>query len=323
MADGASHANAVHRIAASPTTVQRGIIDPQAAFIAQVRSGDTILLDTMTMWNGAVGADLDVATALSLRDQGKAAGRGPHSLTGPIAVEGAKPGDTLRIDIERLDVADHGINMIFPGAQSRALLPDLFPDAELRHFVLDRRTMTTQLCEGVTIPLRPFLGIMGVLPADGPPRSSAIPGPFGGNIDCPDLVEGSTIFLPVFVAGGGFYVGDAHAAQGCGEVVQTALETSIEAQLRVTIVDGPAIGRPRAETRDHLITMGFSVDLREAARQAVTDMITLLVETRGMKPSDAYALCSLQADLLVTQIVNGENGIHVRVPKAIFTGGAP
>ncbi len=314
-----------HTIRASATTIQRGVIAPQAAPVLTVASGDTVILDTWAMWDNAGGAGLDLAHALALRDRFRAEGRGPHSLTGPIAVRTAEPGDILKVEIERLEIADHGINVIFPGKQSRGLLSDVFEDAELRHFALDRRTMTTTLGDRVTIPLRPFLGIMGVSPPAGDaPRSSAIPGDFGGNIDCSDLVAGSVLYLPVFADGAGFYAGDAHAAQGAGEVVQTALETAMTAaQLKLTVLKGRSIKRPRAETPHHFITMGLDEDLREAARQAVLDMIDLLVDAHDMTARDAYALCSLQADLLVTQLVNGVNGIHARMPKAIFRQDRP
>lgn len=314
----------IHVLKACASTVQGGVIDPKAPPVHTVASGDTVILDTWTMWDNAGGASLDLELAMALRDRFRAEGRGPHSLTGPIAVETARPGDVLKVDIESLDVADHGINLIFPGGRSRGLLNDVFSDAELRHFQLDRRTMTTRFGENITIPLRPFLGIMGVLPPpDQAARSSAIPGNFGGNIDCADLVAGSTLYLPVFVDGAGFYAGDAHAAQGSGEVVQTALETAMTAaKLRLTVLKGRSITRPWAETREHFITMGLDEDLREAARQAVLDMIELMVATKGMSRSDAYALCSLQADLLVTQLVNGVSGIHARMPKSIFQGGA-
>lgn len=312
-----------HVIKASAATVQSGIIDPHVPPICTIASGDRVLLDTWTMWDDAAGPDLDLAGALALRDQCRAHNRGPHSLTGPIAVESALPGDILKVDILRLEVADHGINLIFPGASSRGLLADVFADPQMRRFDLDRTTMTTSLGDRVRIPLRPFLGIMGVLPPGDASHSSAIPGPFGGNIDCPDLVAGTTLYLPVFVAGAGFYAGDAHAVQGAGEVVQTALETGMRAaELRLSVVKGRTIRRPYAETPDHFITMGLAEDLREAARQAVLDMIDLLAHVQAMEASDAYALCSLQADLLVTQLVNGVNGIHARMPKSIFRDGS-
>lgn len=312
---------ATHQLKASAATVMRGVISPDAKPVLNIASGDTVVLDTWTMWDNAVREDMRIDEALALRDRCRAEGRGPHTLTGPIAVATAEPGDVLKVEVERLDVADHGVNLV-PGKPSRGLLADIFGDAELRHFRLDRATMTAQFGDRITLPLRPFLGIMGVLPPAGAaPQSSAIPGNFGGNIDCADLVEGSVLYLPVFVEGAGFYAGDAHAAQGAGEVVQTALETAMTAaQLKLSVIKGRSIQRPRAETRDHVITMGLAEDLREAARQAVLDMIDHLAQTQAMRPQDAYALCSLQADLVVTQLVNGVNGIHARLPKAIFAG---
>jgi acetamidase/formamidase len=309
---------ATHRIKASAATIQRGIISALAVPVLTIASGDTVILDTWSMWDNSGGADLTLEKALSLRDRYRAENRGPHMLTGPISVETAEPGDVLKIEIERLEISDHGINLI-PGQPSRGLLADIFADAELRHFPLDAATMTAKLGD-VTIPLRPFLGIMGVSPPlSEPPRSSAIPGNFGGNIDCSDLTAPSVLYLPVFVKGAGFYAGDAHAAQGSGEVNQTALETAFKAaQLKLSVVKGRSIARPRAETTDHFITMGLDEDLREAARQAVLDMIDHLTANHGMTRADAYTLCSLQADLMVTQLVNGVCGIHARMPKAIF-----
>ena len=310
---------ATHQLKASAATIMRGVISPLAEPVLRIASGDTVVLDTWTMWDNAVCEDMRIEQALALRDRCREEGRGPHALTGPIAVTTAEPGDVLKVEIERLEVAAHGVNLV-PGKQSRGLLADIFDEAELRHFRLDQSSMTAKFGDGITIPLKPFLGIMGVLPpASAAPQSSAIPGNFGGNIDCADLVEGSVLYLPVFVEGAGFYAGDAHAAQGAGEVVQTALETAMRAaELKFTVIKGRAIKRPRAETRDHFITMGLDADLREAARQAVLDMIDHLAETHRTRPQDAYALCSLQGDLLVTQLVNGVNGIHARLPKAIF-----
>ena len=314
---------ATHVIKASAATVQGGIISPQVKPILTIASGDTVIFDTWSMWDNLCGPDLTVENALALRDRFRGENRGPHSLTGPIAVQTAEPGDVLKVEIERLDIAEHGINLI-PGKQSRGLLSDIFVNTELRHFALDPRTMMAKFGDRVTIPLRPFLGIMGVSPPpDAPARSSAIPGNFGGNIDCSDLTAGSVLYLPVFVKGAGFYAGDAHAAQGSGEVVQTALETAFTAaQLKLSVVKGRAIKRPQAETADHFITMGLDEDLREAARQAVLDMIDFLTATQGLTREDAYALCSLQADLIVTQLVNGVCGIHARMPKAIFSKGS-
>lgn len=313
---------AIHVVRADRETIQRGLIDPHARPLRNIASGDTVILNTWKMWGDQAGPKLDMAEALALRERYRAEGRGPHSLTGPIMIETALPGDVLKVEIQRLVIDEHGINMILPGNASRGLLADVFTEPELRHFKLDPDAMTTEFNNRITIPLRPFLGIMGVLPSGDEPRNSAIPGAFGGNIDCSDLTVGSILYLPVFVPGAGFFTGDAHAVQGAGEVSQTALETAMtEVELRLTVLKGRSIKRPWAETADHFITMGLDPDLRQAARQAVLDMIDLLAATKEMTPSDAYALCSLQADLIVTQLVNGVSGIHARMPKAIFHDG--
>ena len=179
--------------------------------------------------------------------------------------------------------------------------------------------MTTELKPGLRLPLRPFLGIMGVAPAEPGSHSSVVPGPFGGNIDCPDLVAGTSLFLPVFAEGARFYTGDAHASQGCGEVDQTAIETAMRsAKLRFSLSDEPQRVRPRAETPKHYITMGFDEDLRTAGKQAVADMVDFLGAEQDLSPEEAYSLCSIAGDLVVTQVVNIAQGIHVRMPKAPF-----
>ena len=251
---------------------------------------------------------------LTLRERWR--GHGPHSITGPVEIHGARPGMVLRVDVLEYRLRNHGFNVLLPRGVGRGLLADDFDGGQIRHFHLDTESMTTTLNGGVTIPLRPFLGIMGVAPVQPGPHISSVPGNFGGNIDCPELVVGSSLFLPVWVDGARFYAGDAHAAQGCGEVNQTALESAMEAaRLRLTLMDGPPIKRPRIETPTHLITMGLDQDLREAARQATRDMIDLLVHEYGLDEQDAYVLCSLQADLSITQLVNGTSGVHARLER--------
>ena len=306
-----------HRLAASVETVRVGLIDRDFPPVLEIVPGDEVDIETWSMWGGAAGPDTTMADVRVLRE--RHAGSGPHSLTGPIAVTGARPGDVLRIDVLGLALSDHGMNLCPPGATSRGILAERFPDGFLRHFRLDAATMTTELKPGLRLPLRPFLGIMGVAPAEPGSHSSVVPGPFGGNIDCPDLVVGSSFFLPVFADGALFYAGDAHASQGCGEVDQTAIETAFpSARLRFSLSDEPSLTRPRAETPEHYITMGFDEDLRSAGRLAVGDMVDFLVAAKGLSEEEAYALCSIAGDLAVTQVVNINQGIHVRMPKALF-----
>ncbi|MEO8936221.1 MAG: acetamidase/formamidase family protein [Burkholderiaceae bacterium] len=307
----------LHRLAASFETVRVGVIDRSHPALLTIQSGDEVDLSTWCLWANEVdfGASFDEVMAVRKRH----AGRGPHSLTGPIAVEGARPGDVLRVDILQLDVGATGMNLMAPGAVSRGLLADEFPEGSVRHFRLDRASMTAAFCDGIRVPLRPFLGILGVAPEASGPHISSVPGPFGGNIDCADLVVGTTLFLPVWVDGALFYAGDAHATQGHGEVNGTALETSMDnARLRLSIEPGLTLGAPRAETPTHWITMDFDVDLKRAARRALVAMVDWVVTLSGLARDDAYRLCSMAADLIVTQVVNGRDGIHVRLARSLL-----
>ncbi len=307
----------LHRLAAGPDTIRVGVIDRAFPPLLTINPGDEVFLSTLALWGGEVpfGASFDEVMQIRQRY----AGHGPHSLTGPIAVRGARAGQVLRVDILRLDVGPIAMNLMAAGAQSRGLLADEFPAGSVRHFKLDRETMTTEFAPGIRVSLRPFLGILGVAPHDDGPRTSVVPGPFGGNIDCADLVAGTTLFLPIWVDGALFYAGDAHAAQGHGEVNGTALETSMDlAHLRLSIAPGASLAAPRAETPTHWITMDFDPDLRTAARKALAAMVDQLAAVAALAREEAYRLCSVAADLVVTQLVNGHSGVHVRVAKALF-----
>ncbi len=307
----------VHRLEAGPATIRVGLIDRSYPALLTVDPGDEVHLSTLGLWAGEVAFGASFEEVMRVR--ARYAGRGPHSITGPIAVHGAKAGQILRVDILELQVGDVGMNLMAPGANSRGLLADDFPQGSVRHFRLDRERMTVEFPGGIRLPLRPFLGILGVAPADEGPHSSVLPGAFGGNIDCAELVAGTTLFLPIQVDGALFYAGDAHALQGHGEVNGTALETSMErARLRLSIEPGSSIPAPRAETPTHWITMDFDRDLRSAARRALAAMVDHLAERTRLERDDAYRLCSLAADLVITQIVNGNLGVHVRLRKDLL-----
>jgi acetamidase/formamidase len=310
---------ACHALPATPETVRVGLIDRAHPPVLAVDAGDEVVVETWNHWADAVTPSTTLEDVIRYRTE-VYPGRGPHSVTGPIEVVGARPGDVLRVDILDLVIRGHGYNLNLPGSYGMGLLPEDFPDGAIRHFVLDRATMTTEFAPGIRLPLAPFLGIMGVAPAEPGPHSSVPPGDFGGNIDLADLTAGTTLFLPVFVDGARFYAGDAHACQGDGEVNLTAIETAMsEARLRLSLADGPAIERPRAETAEHLITLAFDQDLDVAAKVAVRDMVRWLGDDWKLSACDAYALCSLAVDLSVTQVVNKNRGIHAKLPKAIFS----
>lgn len=243
-----------------------------------------------------------------------------HILTGPVAVEGAAPGDVLRVDI--LDVRlrqDWGYNFIRPLAGT---LQDDFPAPRLLNIPLDAAANVARLPWGLELPLRPFFGVMGVAPPPAWGRiGTIVPRAMGGNIDNKELVAGTTLFLPVFTPGALFSCGDGHGAQGDGEVNVTAIETALEGRFRLTVEKGAGLAYPRAETPTHLITMGMDPDLDRCVVIALRDMIRLMGERGGLGAEDAYTLCSIAADLRVTQTVNGSKGVHCMIERGMTERG--
>ncbi len=246
-------------------------------------------------------------------------GEGAHFLTGPIFVESAAPGDTLQIDIVNVRLSsDYAFNGF--RHDGGALEGELDHDAG-KLIWLDRRRMTAQFAPGIVLPLAPFFGSIGVAPAGGR-ISSRAPGLFGGNLDNRDLVAGSTLFLPVQVAGALVSIGDGHAGQGQGEVDGAALETSLDGRFRFTVRKDLHGKAPRAETPTDYISMGLAEHLPDAAKMAVREMVAFLVDVKHLPPDEAYMLCSVAGNLVVTQMVDGTVGAHMLLPKSIFTSGA-
>jgi acetamidase/formamidase len=195
-------------------------------------------------------------------------------------------------------------------------LPEEFTDYERIHLLIDREKRTATLPWGTSVPLDPFFGIMGVAPPKEWGRvGSPEPRAFGGNMDNKDLRPGSTLYLPVFNEGALFSAGDGHGCQGHGEVCITALETALNGKFRLTVRKDMKIKQPFAETNEQLISMGLNTDLDEAARQAVREMVRLVTERSELNRNQAYMLCSLVADLHVTQLVDIVKGIHMIMPK--------
>jgi len=309
-----------HVLRAGPQTVHTGYFDSTLPPVLSIDSGDMVVLSTMMLMDGQLRCGMSPEELLALRQCYVDRGIGPHTLTGPIFVRGAEPGDVLEVRIGRLLLADGGVNYHLPGTLKAGALPEEFPNGRIRTLQFDLETMTASLTPEIRVPLKPFLGIMGVAPRPGERRPSGVPDYFGGNIDNKELGEGTTLYLPVNVRGALFSAGDAHAAQGDGEVNVTAAETALrEAALQFVVRKNMRLERPMAETTTHWITMGFHRDLDEAARIALRDALTFL-GSRGLSPDDAYAMASLAVDLRVTQVVNGNKGVHTMIPKAILPG---
>lgn len=307
-----------HHLPSNSDTVHWGFWDAILPPVLTVASGDIVTIETLS------GEPEDMPSASAMIVEGhldvhrKAErGPGPHFLTGPIYVDGAEVGDVLEVKI--IDIRfrqDWGWNLQLPGFGS---LPDDFPDRRLMHIPLDREAMVARPSWGGEIPLRPFFGNFGVAPPPSFGRcDSIVPREFGGNMDNKDLITGSTVYFPVFNKGALFSAGDGHAVQGHGEVCLTAIETCLSGDVQLTVRKDMSLTMPRAETEAAWITMGLNVDLDEAARQALREMIDLIVGLSGMSRQDAYSLCSLAADLHVTQLVDVNKGIHCILPKHVL-----
>jgi acetamidase/formamidase len=286
-------------------------------------------------------------------------GRGPHIITGPIFVEGAAPGDVLEVQIlELMPRVPYGINNSgptsgvldpnyagrlgpfysgtldanYPGRLSTTA-PVIPPHGPVRNRMLIRTAKVggrevALFSEGITIPLAPFMGVMGVAPAEpmiGAPgvtvsgvQSSTPPGIFGGNLDVKDLKAGSTLYLPVFQPGALFYTGDPHSAQGDGEVSGTAIEHSLSATFRFVLRKGKTIHAPRAEDPTHYILMGIDLDLDRAMRLATQEVVLFLVEEKGLTLDRAYSLASIAVDFHIAEAVDQTQIVTGKIPKSIF-----
>jgi acetamidase/formamidase len=314
----------LHQLPLTPENIHWGYYDASLEPALRVRSGDRVFFENL-LARGVerlrlAGFDESRFLPSMLAVEEVETDRlGAHPLNGPVFVEGAEPGDVLEVRIVDVGfLTPYGVSGFLPGGGT---LPDEFPAATLRRFEIDTiaGTATMQGVPGVQIPVRPFFGSIGVAPPLLSGRvNSRAPGPYVGNLDNKELVEGTTLFLPVHVPGGLLSIGDGHAAQGDGEVSGTAIETSLYGTIEITLRKGMALRWPRAETPTHYVSMGLHPDLDEAARMATSEMVAFLASELGMERADAYVLCSVALDLRVTQLVDGTKGVHGMLSKELF-----
>ena len=323
-AQGQRPPSRTHRLEATPSTVAYGYYWSEAAPVLRIASGDIIDVDTLLTNTpqglsraGVVEARIQNSLKAVVREvTGEKRAPGGHILTGPVYVEGAEPGDTLEVKILSIDFPiDYGYNGcsgFLPENCQRGATTTIIP--------IDKKTMTATLFPGIVVPLRPFFGSMGVAPAPELGRvSSNPPGKHAGNLDNKELVVGSTLLIPVFVRGALFEVGDGHAAQGDGEVDQTAIETSLRGRLQLTVRKGMKLVWPRAETATDFISMAADPDLTIATKTAIQEMVDFLSDSRKLTKQQAYQLVSVAGNVAITQLVDKPNvGVHVKVPKNIF-----
>ncbi len=321
---GQTRPPATHRLEAAPNTVAVGYYWSEAKPALRIASGEIIDVDTLLTNNPAglarAGVPDDKIQAslktITTEVTGDRRGPGGHILTGPVYVEGAQPGDALEVKILSIDLPiDYGYN------GCNGFVPDNCErGTPSKILALDRKNMTAEFAPGIVIPLRPFFGSMGVAPAAELGRASSNPpGRHAGNMDNKELVAGSTLYIPVFAPGALFEIGDGHAAQGDGEVDQTAIETSLRGRLQLTVRKGMPLNFPRAETATDFISMAFDPDLTRATTMAIQEMVDFIAATRKMSKHQAYQLVSVAGNVAITQLVDKPNlGVHVRLPRSIF-----
>jgi acetamidase/formamidase len=314
-----------YTIQATPQTVAWGHYDSGATPVLRIKSGDTVVFHTLItnspegLEKAGVAPDQVQASLRKVFAEAKDRGPGGHILTGPVYVEGAEPGDTLEVRIVKIDLdLPYAYNAFRYGSGA---LPEDFPYGRMKIIPLDAKAMVASFAPGITIPLHPFFGSMGVAPPPSIGRYDSVPpGIVGGNMDDKSLVAGTTVFFPVWSPGGLFEVGDGHAGQGNGEVDITALETSLVGTFQFILHKATHQDYPRAESPTQYIAMGFDDDLAEAARKAVRHMIDFLAAEKGMSRDDAYMLTSVAGDVEITELVDRNKGVHVMMPKSVFSG---
>jgi acetamidase/formamidase len=318
---------AEHTLMPSPKTVHIGYFLASIKPVLTIDSGDIVTLESAAAivpsvvdQSGVVPPSAVPQYQRDIYGEVKDRGPGPHVLTGPIEIRGAEPGDVLEVRILDVSLAiDYGYNRQRPYAGA---LPDEFTALWTRIIPINRETKTAEVAKGVNIPLNgPFFGTMGLAPDPSMGRiSSGPPGVHTGNLDNKDLIAGTTLYMPVHAPGALFSAGDAHAAQGHGEVDLTGVETGMRGKFQFILRKDMKLVWPRAETPTHWIVMGLHPNLEEAMKIAVRETIDFITKRfPHLTREEAYMIASVAVDYHVTQVVDGTKGIHGMIPKTIFT----
>lgn len=302
---------------ATPATSQWGVFDNAQVPVLTINSGDTVSIETMAAsYNQVVpGTTIDQIIHLNTDVEG----RGPHTVTGPIFVKGAEPGDTLRIRINKIVPRPYASNDTTPG---KGLFPEEFGNKKpfVKYYYLDLKKMQMQFAPGIVIPIAPFPGIVAVAQAKPGKFDTIPPGPFGGNMDLRILTEGSTLYLPVFVKGALVWTGDSHAGQGNGEIDLTAMETAFaEFNVTMDVIKNKQLTWPRAETKTDWVAVGYDADLNKAFDILKDETIKLIMELRHIDRTKAQKIMLETWNCPIAEVVNGVKGVYCMVPKAAGT----
>lgn len=309
----------VHTLPSTTETVRIGTMDPAASIVLTIQSGDVVFFpNTWVNWANEAKEGMSFVEREPIR---KKYPQGPYSLIGPVAVEGAEPGDVIECRMLRLRPIDWGWNSAPKGVGA---LPGDFDEPYLHYLHFDRDRTYTDFAPGVRLPLAPIQGVLAAQPAGDKPVSAILSGRYGGNIVLRELVAGTALFLPVEVAGGRLWTGDSHAAQGDGVVDQTAIETAME-DLRIQYVLHKRVdlAAPIAETPTHWIVLGFGESIEDALTASLRQTIDWLSRSTGLSKLDIYALSSIAGSFRITQYAHQTNTVYSSIPAKTVHGMIP
>ncbi len=280
-------------------------LSPHHPPVLTIEPGETVRVSTLDCFGGQIRCEQDQLSRIDWERINPA--------TGPIAVRGARPGDTLAVDILDIRVAPQGVMVAVPG------------DAGLGRLIPATRTKVIPLTAGkarfspeLTLPAEPMIGVIGTAPAE-LAVPTGTPGPHGGNMDCREIRAGTTLYLPVFVPGALLALGDLHAAMGDGEVVGVGIETAGEVDLRVRLLPGIAVPLPVLENPAAVMTIASAATLEEAAQTATAAMVRLLVDSGKIDASEAAMLLSVTGQLRICQIVDPLLTVRMELPRSVLT----
>jgi len=297
----------------TPATSQWGVFDNAQPPVLSINSGDTVVIETLAAAANQVVPGTTIEQVIQMNTAVE--GRGPHTLTGPIYINEAEPGDTLKIHINKIVPRPYASNDSTPG---KGLFPEIFSNKHpyVKYYYLDLKKMQMQFLPGIMVPLAPFPGVVAVARAEPGKYSSGPPGQFGGNMDLRILTEGSTLYLPVFVKGALVWTGDSHAGQGNGEIDLTAIETAFEEfNVTIDVIKNKSLIWPRAETKTDWIAVGYDQNLNKAFDILKKETIKLITELRHVPSEQAEKIMLTTWNCPIAEVVNGVQGVYCMVPK--------
>jgi acetamidase/formamidase len=310
----------VQLLPATPATTQWGWFDNAQPPVLHIHSGDTVVMETMMHSHNQVVPGVMIDQVKKMRTDYP--GRGPHTLTGPIYVEEAEPGDVLRVHINKIVPRAYGTNFNVPGMFGE--FPQDFPNGQIKFFYLDLEHNMMEFAPGIVLPLRPFPGTIGVARAEPGRYSSVPPGPFAGNLDIRELVAGATLYVPIFVKGALLWSGDSHAGQGNGEINLTAIETAYkELNITVDVIKNQKLTWPRIETATDWITVGYDKDLNVALDLLRAQTAQFIIEHDKLPQTRAEEKMLAIWNCPISEVVNIVKGTYCMLPKAPGARPAP